>query len=162
MNDVVAAIAPVIPNITDDKLCKVYRRIRAARAQATREYKARDDELKGQLTLIENTILGRLNERGATSTKTTEGTAFRVENVQAAIADDLGFFGFIRQTGDLDFFQRRISIEHLKAWMKANNNTMPPGLNVFREFGVNVRAPGKGGGKNEPPEVLEFESNEQE
>jgi hypothetical protein len=162
MSEVVAAVEHVVPNITDDKLVKVYRKIRTARAAASREYKAKDEELKAQLALIENTILGRLNERGATSTKTNEGTAFRVENLTSNIADDGPFFGFCIETKDLNFFQRRISIEHLKAYMKKNQGNLPPGLNIFREYGVNVRAPGKGGGTSEPPEVEGFESNGQQ
>ena len=129
--------------ITDDRLVRVFRKIRSAISEETKTYEATVQKLKEQQKLIEVELLRRLQERGATQTKTEEGTAFISEVMTANIAEDAAFRKFVLDTGDIDFFQRRISITHLKEYMKEHEEQIPPGLNIFKELNINVRAPAK-------------------
>lgn len=134
---------PVSENITDDRLVRVFRKIRAAISEKTKAYEQEVAVLKDQQKQIEVELLRRLHDRGATQTKTEDGTAFISETMTANIADEPNFFKFVLEQGDLDFFQRRISITHLKEYMREHGDNVPPGLNIFKELSINVRAPAK-------------------
>jgi len=129
--------------ITDDRLVRVFRKIRSAISEETKRYEASVTKLKEQQKQIEVELLRRLQERGATQTKTEEGTAFVSEQMTANISEDAVFHKFVQDSGDLEFFQRRISITHLKDFMKEHEGQIPPGLNLFKELTINVRAPAK-------------------
>ena len=129
--------------ITDDRLVRVFRKIRSAISEETKRYEASVTKLKEQQKQIEVELLRRLQERGATQTKTEEGTAFVSEQMTANISEDAVFHKFVLDSGDLEFFQRRISITHLKDFMKEHEGQIPPGLNLFKELTINVRAPAK-------------------
>lgn len=127
--------------IGDDKLVRVFRKMREKLREETKVYEAKAKELKESMAVVEAELLRRLQERGAKQTKTEDGTAFISETMTASIADEDQFFGFVRETGDLDFFQKRVSVTHLQEFMKEHKGVLPPGLNIFRELGINVRAP---------------------
>jgi hypothetical protein len=131
----------VTNEVTDDRLVRVYRKIRDALGEKTKAYEAEVKVLKSQQRQIELELLRRLQARGASQTKTDDGTAFILEVMTSNIADEGVFFPFVLKTGDLDFFQRRISITHLREYMKEHSNAVPPGLNIFKELTINVRAP---------------------
>jgi hypothetical protein len=124
---------------TDDTLVLVLGKIRDAKEQAGTEYKERLATLKKKEEAVANELLKRLHERGATQTKTPHGTAFVGEDLQTSIADEGAFFKFVRTTGDLDFFQRRIKVQHLREYMQAHEGHLPPGVNVFKQATINLR-----------------------
>jgi hypothetical protein len=142
--------------INDDKLVRVYLKIRAARTKLSKEYDVADDALKQQLSVVSGEIMRRLLERGATQTKTPDGTAFFGEDMQVTIADEDVFKNFVLEARDLNWYQKRVKIEHLREYMKANQGRLPPGINVFRERTVLVRAP-KRDKESEVVDVEEFE-----
>jgi len=150
-----AALAHATP-INDDKLVRVYLKIRAARSKLSKEYDEADDQLKKQLTVVSGEIMKRLIERGATQTKTPDGTAYFGEDMQVTIADEEKFKSFVLERKDLNWYQKRVKIEHLREYMKANKGQLPPGLNVFRERTLLVRAP-KRESEAGTVEVEEFE-----
>jgi hypothetical protein len=126
--------------IGDDKLVKVALKIRDKIAEVTKEFEAQVKVLKDQQTAVTTEIIRRLNERGATQTKTPFGTAFVGEKMTANIADAATFKSFCLEHQDLDFYQARVKIEHLREYMEANEGRLPPGINVFREVTLNLRA----------------------
>ena len=125
--------------ITDDRLVLVLGKIRDAKSRLTSEYEKEYTRLGQQEKQVTVELLRRLHERGATQTKTPHGTVSLGVNMQASIADENVYFNFIRETGDLDFFQRRIKIAHLKEYMEVNEGRVPPGLNIFKEQTINLR-----------------------
>jgi hypothetical protein len=130
--------------IGDDRLVRVALKMRARRAELLREFEAADKVIKDQQAEVENEIQRRLIQRGATQTKTAVGTAYLAETMKATIADDATFRSFVLETKDLEWFQKRVKVEHLKEYMK-EKGVLPPGVNVHREFGINIRAPRKTG-----------------
>jgi len=125
--------------IGDDRLVRAIVKMRERIAVMTKEYEEAVKVIKDQRHAVEVELLRRLNERGATQTKTEFGTAFIDEDMKAQIADEAVFMDFVRETGDLDFFQKRVAVKHIKEYMKENGDRLPPGLSIFKEYSVTVR-----------------------
>jgi hypothetical protein len=131
--------------IGDDRLVGVIIKIRDKIADLNKEYEEALKTLREQKQRIENEVIRRLQERGASQTKTGKGTAFLGESMQATIADETQFKRFCLEQADLDFFQSRVKVAHLKEFMDNNEGKLPPGISVFREVTLNVRIPTKRG-----------------
>lgn len=126
---------------SDERIVAVYIKIRNAIKETTKDYEEALQVLEKQRDQLKAELLRRLHERGATQTKTPNGTAFIAEKMTATIADE-GLFGqFVLEQQDTAFYQRRVKIEHLKEYMAENNDALPPGVSIFRELDINVRAP---------------------
>lgn len=126
--------------ITTDKLVSTYIKIRDIKSAESKVWAEREAKLNTDLKSIEMELLRRSQEEGVTGYKIAGvGTAFQKETAKVTIADDVVFYGFVKETGDLDFFERRVKSTHVQAYMKANGGHTPPGLNVFREIGMGVR-----------------------
>lgn len=122
-----------------DKRVAKYVKLRDERAAVNKEATTYDALYKETLRVIENSMLADAHAQGVKGFKTEAGTTYVEEKLSASIADENVFFEFVRQQGDLDFFERRISINHIKEWSKDHDGAMPPGLNYFRELTVKVR-----------------------
>lgn len=116
-----------------------YVKLRDSRAAANKEADLLDRAYKQALEAIESTLIADAQAQGVTGFKTEVGTTYLDERMLTTIADDLAFFTFVKEQGDLDFFERRVKATHVKEWMDANNGVLPPGLNVFRELTMKVR-----------------------
>lgn len=116
-----------------------YVKLRDERAANTKNYEVADKLYKETLAAIEYSLIHDAQEQGVTGFKTAAGTTYMEERLSASIADENVFFDFVKAQGDLDFFERRIKIAHIKEWAAANGGTMPPGLNYFREMSMKVR-----------------------
>lgn len=132
--------------VTDDRLVAVFIKIRNKVAEVSKEYEAQLDHLKGQQKQVAAEILRRLHERKATQTKTPLGTAFISEQMSITIADESAYGAFVLEQQDPSYYQKRAKVERVKEYMKAHDGELPPGLSVFRELTINVRAPRKRSG----------------
>jgi len=113
--------------------------LRDARAANTKLYELVDKQYKACLDAIEGSMLATAQEQGVTGFKTDAGTTYMEEMMQTSIADEALFFDFVRASGDLDFFERRLKVGHIKEYVDANGGLFPPGLNIFRELKMKVR-----------------------
>jgi len=126
-------------DISTDRLVRAFIKMRNARAELTREYEAKDAEVKASMKMIEVELLGRAQESGVTGfTCKGVGTTYTSEDMHSSIKDDKAFFDFVRETGDLDFFERRITNKHLREYMAEHKGELPPGIHVFRELRMRV------------------------
>jgi len=126
--------------VGDDKLVSVFIKIRTARAELKKTFEDADKVLEAQRDQIEAELLRRLNERGATQTKTTAGTAFVGVDQKVTIADEDALRAFLADDPDpTGWFQKRIKAERLKEYQEQHEGGIPPGLSVFREAKINVR-----------------------
>lgn len=126
---------------TDDQIVGLFIKIRTKIADVNKEYDAQLQHLRGQQQQVSAELLRRLHERGATQTKTAAGTAFISEQMSITIADDDAYGAFVLAEQDYSYYQKRAKVERVKEYMTAHNGELPPGLNVFRELTINVRAP---------------------
>ncbi len=129
----------LIPTLHVDKLVKLYTKTRDAKTAATRAFEAEEARYKAIMEACENQMLKQAMEQGVTGFKTPFGTTYIATSTKISIADDAAFFGFVRDLGDLDFFERRVSSRHVEDYIKTHEGAAPPGLNIFRENVMRVR-----------------------
>jgi hypothetical protein len=147
------AFLAFIPGLSVDKMVKLFVKTRAAKAAASKIFDAADAEFKLILETCENHMLSAADKAGVTGFTTPFGTTYTAETSKISIADDTAFFDFVRATGDLDFFERRVSSTHVANYLKLKEAEAeqlgtdearaavipPPGLNIFRERVMRVR-----------------------
>ena len=118
---------------------KLFIRTRAAKSAAQKEFDEQEAQFKQIMEMCENTMLRDADAQGVTGFTTPWGTTYAAETMKLSIADDNAFYSFVKQLGDLDFFERRVSSTHVQKYMEQSGGTLPPGLNVFRERVMRVR-----------------------
>lgn len=134
-----ARILAKIPTFTVEKQMKLFLQTRAAKTAATRAHDAQDAKYKLLMDACENSMLAESQRQGVKGFKTDVGTSYTSETLKVSVADADAFYNFVRSTGDLDFFERRVSSKHVEDYMKANEGASPPGLSLFRELAMRVR-----------------------
>lgn len=122
-----------------DRRVQKFVQLRDARAASNKEADNLDKQYKEALKSIENSLIATAREQGVNGFKTDHGTTYLEETTLGSIADENAFYSFVRETGDLDFFERRIKAGHIKEYMEQNDGKLPPGLNIFRELTMKVR-----------------------
>lgn len=137
--EAIAGIALKAKDQPVEKRVAKYVQIRDARAESNKRNDVLDKAYKDCLESIESSLLATAHEVGTDSFKTPFGTAYKAEQLQCSIADENLFFDFVRQEGDLDFFERRLKVTHIQEYVKEHDGQFPPGLNIFRELKMKVR-----------------------
>lgn len=130
---------------TTDALVSTFVKIRAKRSAVKRAYEAEYDELGKKLRMVENELLRRALEQKVEGFKTNSGTTYIKEEKHVSIADPDDFGTFVLETGDLAFFEQRPSLGHVMEYQKAHDGNLPPGVRMFRENRMRVRASNKKG-----------------
>lgn len=127
--------------VTTDQLVRVFIKLRNARSAATAEYKRKDADLKEKQVRVEMELLRRATEQGVEGFRTAEGTTYKGEEMQVSIADDDTWYAFLQGVDDpFAFYERRILVNQIKAYQADHEGAIPPGLRVFRENRMRVRA----------------------
>lgn len=127
-------------HIETDRLVRTFLRIRNKRAELTAAYTEQDEEMKAKLKQIEIELLRRAHEDGVKGFKTTDGSTYIAEEVHASIASPDDFRIFVLESGDLDFYEQRPSLKHIKEYQERHEGQSPPGVKLFREQRMRVRA----------------------
>ncbi len=110
-----------------DALVRVYIKIRNERRRISKEFNEKDAELEAKAKQVEVELLRRAQEQGVEGFKTEEGTTYKAEEVHAKIADSDTFRQFVLESGDLDFFEQRPSLKHIKEFQNEHEGKPPPG-----------------------------------
>lgn len=137
-----SAQAKVTPPETD-KLVRVYIKMRAARSAIKEEYDTKDDRLKEDMKKIEIELLDRAHKQGVEGFTTADGTTYIAEEVHASIEDSDSFFTFLEAPTTEDpyaFYEQRPSLKRIKEYQKDHEGAPPPGIRLFREDRMRVRA----------------------
>jgi hypothetical protein len=121
-----------------ENLVKLYTQVREAKVEIEKETENRLKSYVNLLGILSNEMLARAHEEGVTSFKTPFGTAYTSEQTHASIDDDAAFYAFVRETGDLEFFERKVKVSHVKEYIKGTG-ALPPGLSTYRTLTVKVR-----------------------
>lgn len=123
-----------------DELVEAYLSIRTQRERIAREYEAADAALKEDMSKLEAVMLDMCNAVNADSIKTKHGTVMRKLNERFFCQDWENFYKFVLYNEAPHLLERRIHQGNFKEYMKDHDNDgLPPGVNVMREFGVSVR-----------------------
>lgn len=123
-----------------EQLVEAYVRIRDERTRLLREFESKDAELKGDLEQLKAVLLSVCNEVNANSIKTSQGTVMRKLNERFYCNDWDSFRKFVMENDAVELLERRIHQGNFKQFMSGNEEDgLPPGVNVMREFDITVR-----------------------
>jgi len=127
-----------------DELVEAYLLIRTQRERIAREYEAADAALKEDMAKLEAVMLEMCNAVNADSIKTKHGTVMRKLNERFFCQDWDNFYRFVLENEAVQLLERRIHQSNFREFLKENENDgLPPGVNVMREFGISVRKASK-------------------
>jgi hypothetical protein len=125
-----------------DQLVETFITLRNERDRMRNEWEAKDSEIKEEMTTLEQALLAICNETNATSIKTDKGTVIRKLNERFFCSDWDNFRDYVLQHQALELLERRIHQGNFKEFIaERQDEGLPPGVNVMREFGVTVRKP---------------------
>lgn len=123
-----------------DLVVQAYNAIKDARTVKRRAYDKEDLALEEDQRTLKVLMLELLNNTGAKSIATDHGTVYRSEKVQPSAADWSAVYAWIMaDPARFELLEKRLKSTFVKQYMDENDGTAPPGVNVHREFEVNVR-----------------------
>ena len=128
-----------VSEISLDKLTRAYIKIRDARAELTTAYKAKDEDLVGQMDAIKRALLDHCKEHSVDSVRTSEGMFYRTVKTRYWTSDWESMNQFIMEHVVPEFYEKRLNQTVMKQFLEENPHLMPPGLNVDSEYMVSVR-----------------------
>ena len=127
-----------------DQLVEAYLLIRSERDKLRNEYELADARLKEDMSKLEAVMLDMCNSVNADSIKTRHGTVMRKLNERFFCQDWDHFYKFVLENEAVQLLERRIHQSNFREFLKDHENDgLPPGVNVMREFGISVRKASK-------------------
>lgn len=124
------------------ELVNTYLTIRRERDILKQQFESRDDELKADMSAIEQVLLTACNDIKADSIRTENGTIIRSLKETFTCTDWTNFKKFIVESNEPDLLQQRIHQSNFKKFMESHEGDgLPPGVSAMREFTVVVRKP---------------------
>lgn len=131
-------------NVNTEEVVVAYLNIRNEREKILREYEAKDAKLKEDLAKIEALLLDVCNSISADSIRTSHGTVMRKLNERFFCQDWENFRKFVVENEALELLEKRIHQGNFKQFMADHENDgLPPGVSVMREYGITVRKASK-------------------
>lgn len=116
-----------------------HQRIREKRSALKSAFDAEDEALKAEQTALRVHLLVMLQATGGTSVNTPSGTVYRRTVVKAAAADWSAIWAWQKEHDAPDLVQKRLNTSFITEFMEANNDEIPPGINLHTEFDVSIR-----------------------
>lgn len=129
------------PKVDLDAAIAHYLQLRDYKSKLEAEHKARVAEVNQQMTNAENYFLNYLNTSGQSGGKFPSGTLVVKTKTQTNLADREKFAEFVKTTGQIELMQMRVSSTAVSEYMEANNNQLPPGVEVTQVRAVEIRRP---------------------
>jgi hypothetical protein len=127
-------------SVNTEEVVIAYLNIRSEREKILREYEAKDAKLKEDMSKIEALLLDVCNSISADSIRTSHGTVMRKLNERFFCQDWENFRKFVVENEALELLEKRIHQGNFKQFMADNENDgLPPGVSVMREYGISVR-----------------------
>jgi hypothetical protein len=125
-----------------DQLVETFITLRNERDRMRNEWESEDAKIKEEMTTLEQALLSICNETNATSIKTDKGTVIRKLNERFFCSDWDNFRDYVLEHQALELLERRIHQGNFKEFIaERQDEGLPPGVNVMREYGVTVRKP---------------------
>jgi enamine deaminase RidA (YjgF/YER057c/UK114 family) len=121
------------------QLVQAYVRIRDARDTKKKQMEEEIAGLEQQLDVVEQAILELCKETGQDGGKTPYGSFSRTVKTRYWTSDWDRMYSFIRTHDAPDLLERRIHQGNMKAFLDANPEVLPEGLNVDSRYSITVR-----------------------
>lgn len=121
-----------------EAIVSAYIKVRDEVAQIKASHKAQLEPYTQALDKLEAQMLQVLSDAGVESMKTSVGTAYRSERTSVTVADKSAFMDYIESNKAFDLLDVRANKTAVEGFM-AENQDVPPGVNIRREVAVNFR-----------------------
>lgn len=117
----------------------LYIKLRDQKAQIKAEFDAAVAPVQEKMDKLEAKLLEVFNQTGMDSVKTEFGTAYSTVRSTASVADRDAFMEFVKVNEEWSLLEVRASKSAIEQFRSANDNELPPGVNLREERVVNVR-----------------------
>ena len=127
----------IVEDITLEKLIAIDQKMKAKLSVLSAEEK----RIKAERDKIREAMLTKMQSDGlTTATIKGLGTAYIHKSVMPSIADDTAFFTWVKEHDAFEALERRVRSAFVQTYMSEHDGNAPPGLNVFSQYEVRVRA----------------------
>lgn len=117
----------------------LYIQLRDKKAQMKAEFDASIAPLQEKMDKLEAKLLEVFNKTGMDSVKTEFGTAYASTRTTASVADRDIFMDYVKTNEEWALLEVRVSKTAVDQFRSANDDELPPGINVREERVVNIR-----------------------
>jgi hypothetical protein len=113
--------------------------MRDKKAQMKADFEASVAPLTEKMDKLEAKLLDVFNKTGMDSVKTEFGTAYATTRTTASVADREAFMEYVKANEEWALLEVRTSKTAVEQYRAANDNDLPPGINLREERVVNIR-----------------------
>lgn len=117
----------------------LYIQLRDKKAQMKAEFDQQVAPVQEKMDKLEAKLLDVFNQTGMDSVKTEFGTAYATTRSSASVADRDTFMDFVKANEEWALLEVRVSKTAVDQFRSANDNELPPGINIREERVVNIR-----------------------
>jgi hypothetical protein len=143
LEDTMGVADIALPNITMDRLTRVYLKMRDRLAQMTREFEESEAALKAQQAEVAAAMKDIIQKVGGTGMKTPYGTVALKTSTRYYAQDWDAMYRFIQDNDALHLLEKRLAQKNMSEFLETNPGLIPPGLNTMSEVSVSVTKPRK-------------------
>lgn len=118
---------------------ELYIKMRDKKAQMKAEFDEKIAPLNEKMEKLEAKLLQAFQTLGMDSVKTEFGTAYTTVRTSASVADKDAFMNFVKEQGEWSLLEIRAAKVAVEQFREANDNELPPGIDIREERVVNVR-----------------------
>lgn len=126
-------------DLSANKLVKIYLKIRDARTELSKKFKAEDALLVEQMDLVEMQLLEACNENDAKSINTVAGLVMRGVSTQYMTSDWDSMYKFIKDNDALGLLKQSLHQSNMKQFLDEYPDKFPPGMLVDSKYKITVR-----------------------
>ena len=126
-------------NLSANKLTKIYLKIRDARTELSKKFKAEDALLVEQLDIVEKQLLEACKENDAKSINTEAGLVIRGVSTQYMTNDWDSMYKFIKDNDALGLLKQSLHQTNMKQFLEEYPDKFPPGMLVDSKYKITVR-----------------------
>lgn len=112
--------------------------LREQRSELKKAFEEKDKVLRAMQERGENWLLQHMHETGHDSFKAGGATVFTKTNHRYSFGDWNGFAEWVKQTGEIDLLQHRVSSTNMGTYLKEHGE-LPPGIKQDPVVSVNIR-----------------------
>ena len=117
----------------------LYIKLRDRKAEIKAEMDEQIKPIQEKMDKLEAKLLEAFQSTGVDSVKTESGTAYTAVRTTASVADRDAFMEFVKAREEWSLLEVRPAKTAIEQFRAANDNELPPGINIREERVVNVR-----------------------
>jgi len=128
--------------MTLDELTRDYMSLRREREKLATQFKQEDGALQEAQAVIESKLLELCAEHNLDSVRTQSGTVMRSIKSRVHVLDWDSFYNYVLENQAPQLLQKRVHESNFEEFMSERQDEgLPPGVNVVREYSITVRKP---------------------